>query len=104
MRKVRCSFIKRPYNQQYANYYFKLKGTDTPIFFIGLKNNMGEISWYDIEKKDYSCFSFNMDDFIESTKNEFTELLNINEGRNSKILGRIKEIEDNYEKCHPINL
>ncbi|MGH1516620.1 hypothetical protein [Chryseobacterium sp. JK1] len=84
----------------FSNHHFKLKGTDTPMLFIGLKNNTGEISWFETEKNRYTYFSFNMDYFIESTKNEFTALLskwqNSPEGKKPKVSERIKEIENTY--------
>lgn len=84
----------------FSNHHFKLKGTDTPILFIGLKNGNGEISWFDDEKGEFSCFSFNMDSFIESTNDVFIRIFDkwhdSNEGKNSKILKRIKDIESSY--------
>lgn len=84
----------------FSNHHFKLKGTDGTILFIGLKNNNGEISWFDIQKKEYHFYSFNMDYFIESTKAAFTKLFNkwnkINGGKNFKVLKRIAEIENSY--------
>lgn len=82
----------------FSNHHFKLKGTDTPLLFIGLKNNNGEISWFDIKKQEYTYFPFNMQDFIESTEHEFTKLFSIwhnsDESKKLKVLERIKEIED----------
>lgn len=84
----------------FSNHHFKLKGTDGTILFIGLKNNNGEISWFDIQKKEYRFYSFNMDNFIESTKDEFINLYKkwskSNEGKNFKVLKRIKDIENSY--------
>lgn len=84
----------------FSNHYFKLKGTDTPILFIGLKNGNGEISWFDDEKGEFSCFLFNMDYFIESTNDVFIRIFDklhdSNEGKNSKVLKRIKDIENSY--------
>lgn len=83
----------------FSNHNFKLRGTNTPILFIGLKNNIGEISWSDSKTKEYKYFSFEMDYFINSTKDEMTKLLNKwhngKENKNPKIIERIKEIEGN---------
>ncbi|WP_153393788.1 hypothetical protein [Chryseobacterium vaccae] len=82
----------------FSNHHFKLKGTGTPMLFIGLKNNSGEVSWFDIKKQEYSYFPFNMQDFIESTDHEFTKLFsrwhNSDEDKSLKVLERIKEIEN----------
>ncbi|GAA5082632.1 hypothetical protein GCM10023210_00200 [Chryseobacterium ginsengisoli] len=83
----------------FSNHYFKLKGTDIPMLFIGLKDNNGEISWFDDNKKEYCYFSFNMDYFIKSTQEEFTEVFNKwlnSQSKNPKALKRIKEIEQSY--------
>lgn len=86
----------------FSTHHFKLKGTDTPMLFIGLKNHRGEVSWFDEKSRVYNYFSFNMGDFIKAAENEFAALLNkwqkSNDVENLKILRRIKEIENSWQQ------
>jgi hypothetical protein len=50
----------------FSHHYFKLRGTPTPLFYIGLNKGIGEISRYD--SNSYLSLKFDMNDFISSTE------------------------------------
>jgi hypothetical protein len=88
------------YYEELENYFsrhtFKLRGTDIPLFHIGIKNGEGEISWQNIETKKFHFFLFDMGNFINSTQKEFDEILkSFYENNNNRklVLERIGQIE-----------
>ncbi|WP_104382931.1 hypothetical protein [Sphingobacterium sp. HMA12] len=52
----------------FSDYKFHLRGTPTQIYYIGLNNGEGELSYFCREQKVYKRYCFNMDEFLESTK------------------------------------
>lgn len=58
----------------FLKHSFKLRGTDTPRFFIGLKSNgLGEISYREEEK--YYRHFFKMDLFLKNVEDEIHKFL-----------------------------
>lgn len=88
----------------FSNHHFKLKGTDTPIFFIGIKNNTGEISWHNDRSNEYKQFAFDMKLFVAETQKEVKRLLQSwsnSEPRNKQqVLNRLSSLE----KKHGVSL
>ncbi len=49
----------------FHNHSFKLRGTPTPMFYIGLKNSIGDISYYHQASCEYRVYHFDMNQFVE---------------------------------------
>ncbi|WP_223577874.1 hypothetical protein [Sphingobacterium sp. GVS05A] len=52
----------------FSDFKFHLRGTPTPLYYIGLNNGEGELSYYCREQKVYKRYCFNMDEFLKSTE------------------------------------
>ena len=53
----------------FAPFGFHLRGTPTPVYYIGISNGNGEISYYNEENNKYKSYVFDMNDFISTTEN-----------------------------------
>lgn len=49
-------------------FQFHLRGTPTPVYYIGINNGMGEISYFDEIKGKYERYNFDMEFFLISTE------------------------------------
>lgn len=67
------------YFDQLEDYFsfhtIRLRGTPTPLYYIGINNSCGEISRYDKISKSYLVFNFDMKHFIISTEESISMLL-----------------------------
>lgn len=51
----------------FSSFKFHFRGTPTPMYYIGLNNGKGEISYYSSEQEVYKRYCFNMEEFLNNT-------------------------------------
>lgn len=83
--------------EYFSFHYFKIRGTDLPHYYIGVNKNIGEISRWDNENNVYLKYNFEMEKFIDDTKNvlrkTITKWIDVNTTKAEKLIKRIQEIE-----------
>lgn len=60
----------------FSLFWFHLRGTPTPVHYIGKNSGTGEISYYNQHDNIYERYFFNMEDFVFSTENALRSFLN----------------------------
>ena len=51
----------------FSSFKFHLRGTPTPMYYIGLNNGKGEISCYSSEEEVSKRYWFNIEEFLNNT-------------------------------------
>jgi len=52
----------------FSSFKFRLRGTPTPMYYIGLNDGKGEISYFCDEQNVYKRYCFNIEEFLKSTE------------------------------------
>lgn len=51
----------------FSSFKFHLRGTPTPMYYIGLNNGKGEISCYSSEEEVFKRYWFNIEEYLNNT-------------------------------------